>query len=132
MLKEGERVNRGAEYLELGNIKGFCSLMNESHISCANDYEISCKEVNELVKICNESGAEGARITGAGFGGCVVCMVNKEKAGSFVEKVKTKYYSEYLKKVYPEIDISGENIIVCSSVDGTQKVRINGSQQTDF
>ncbi len=122
VLKEGARVNRGSEYLENEKIEDFCRLMNESHTSCANDYEISCKEVDELVKICSESGAEGARITGAGFGGCVVCMLNKEKAESFVEKVKTRYYSEYLKRVHPEIDITGENIIICSSVDGAGRL----------
>ena len=49
-------------------------------------------------------------------------MVDKNKTGDFIEKVKKRYYTYYLNKVHPEIDIAGDNIIICSSVDGAGRV----------
>ncbi len=120
VLSEGRRVNKGADYLVNGKVTYFCRLMNESHLSCRDDYKISCEEVDELVRICNEYGADGARITGTGFGGSVVCMVSKDKTDKFKELVGEKYYKDYLQNVHPEIDNSGDNIIICSAVCGAE------------
>ncbi len=71
-------------------------LMNASHRSCADDYEISCPELEELVSIAREAGALGARLTGAGFGGCTVSLVADDGVPRFQAQVRKWYYEGYL------------------------------------
>ena len=70
------------------------SLMNESHVSCRDNYECSCAALDELTEISRESGAFGSRLTGAGWGGCAVSLLPKEKLEYFLEAVKNLYYSK--------------------------------------
>lgn len=66
--------------------------MNASHVSLRDDYEVSCEEVDVLVEEAWEiEGVIGARITGAGFGGCMVSIVKDEAVEAFKEKVGTAY-----------------------------------------
>lgn len=70
-------------------------LMNDSHVSCRDLYQCSCPELDRLVEICTaQPGAYGARLTGAGWGGCMVALVAEETAGRFVEAVKGSSYYE--------------------------------------
>ena len=75
------------ELLKLGN------LMNESHQSCRDLYECSSKELDEIVKFASEKGALGARLTGAGWGGCAVIMVENDNVKFILNEFKS-YYSE--------------------------------------
>lgn len=68
------------------------ALMNASHASCRDDYHISCPELEEITDIARENGAYGARLTGAGFGGCAVCLVPKEATSRLRNAMDTKYY----------------------------------------
>ena len=94
VLTEGRRVELAAEAMGKGNAEEFGRLMNESHQSCANDYEISCPELDELVNSLREAGALGARLTGAGFGGCSVALVRTEDVENVINRVWEKYYAK--------------------------------------
>ncbi|KAL3682927.1 hypothetical protein R1sor_000949 [Riccia sorocarpa] len=68
------------------------NLMNESHTSCSKLYDCSCPELEELVKVCRANGALGARLTGAGWGGCVVSLVEEGSVSSFLESLKKEFF----------------------------------------
>lgn len=68
------------------------SLMNESHQSLRDDYEVSSRELDQMVQIAQaQPGCFGARMTGAGFGGCAIALIAAETAVSFAEKVASTY-----------------------------------------
>jgi len=68
-------------------------LMDDSHASCRDDYECSCDELDALVAVAKEAGALGARLTGAGWGGCIVALVPKGKEDDVIAAMDAKYYA---------------------------------------
>ena len=98
VVSEAARVERAGAVLLSGNIDEFAALMNESHASCRDDYEVSCDELEALVAIAHKHGAIGARLTGAGFGGCTVNAVPIGDVDRFLKEVRWEYYETYVKE----------------------------------
>ena len=89
---ENRRTLKAIEELKLGNIAEFGQLMNESHISLRDDYEVTGYELDSLVEAAwKQEGTIGARMTGAGFGGCTVAIVKNSNLDSFIANVGKLY-----------------------------------------
>ncbi|CAI9119048.1 OLC1v1020709C1 [Oldenlandia corymbosa var. corymbosa] len=79
-------------------LKKLGDLMNDSHYSCSVLYECSCPELEELVKVCRDNGALGARLTGAGWGGCAVALVKESLVPQFILNLKEQFYQSRIDK----------------------------------
>ena len=89
---ENQRTIRAVQALKDNNIEEFGKLMNASHVSLRDDYEVSCEEIDILVDLAwAEPGVIGSRITGGGFGGCTVSIVKNEAVDKFIDTVGKKY-----------------------------------------
>ena len=89
---ENQRTIQAAKALKEDDIEKFGKLMNESHISLRDDYEVSCAEIDILVEMAWKiRGVLGARITGGGFGGCTVNIVENDAVEHFIDSVGKGY-----------------------------------------
>lgn len=105
VVEEIGRSNQAEALLEAGSVQNFGKLMNECHVSLRDLYEVSCPELNVMVNIAQTlEGCYGARLTGAGFGGCTVNLVANERVESFAKALASGYESET--GLRPEIYIS--------------------------
>ncbi len=110
VVSENERVLEAVKVLEGGNLERFGELMNQSHVSLRDDYEVSSKELDTLVELAwKQPGVLGARMTGAGFGGCTVNLVREGAAEAFAHSV-AKGYEEAL-------GLKAE-VYICQASDG--------------
>jgi galactokinase len=92
IVTENDRVLRAGAALDAGRVEEFGRLMNASHVSMRDDYEISCRELDILVELAGRvEGALGSRMTGGGFGGCTVSMVRTDAVERFRANVATGY-----------------------------------------
>lgn len=89
---ENQRTIKAVQALKENQVETFGQLMNASHVSLRDDYEVSCKEIDILVNLAWETeGVIGARITGGGFGGCTVNIVKNEAVDCFIETTGKTY-----------------------------------------
>lgn len=89
---ENQRTKRAVEVLKDGDVAEFGRLMNASHVSLRDDYEVTGIELDTLVEEAwKVDGVVGSRMTGAGFGGCTVSIVKEEAVDSFIEQVGKVY-----------------------------------------
>lgn len=92
---ENARVLAAMEALRSKDAQSFGSLMNESHVSMRDLFEISLPPIDALVKDAVAFGAEGARLTGGGFGGCLVACVADERLEEWQDRLLTEHESAY-------------------------------------
>lgn len=104
VVTENQRVIDAVAELKAGNLQKFGELMNQSHLSLKDDYEVSCPELDLLVELSQSiPGTYGSRMTGAGFGGCTVSLVDNDALQDFESKVLTEYQRRT--KLEPQIFI---------------------------
>lgn len=122
IFTEWKRVLKAVDILKRGEMLIFGELMNEAQVSCRENYEISVPEIDQLVQISLKNGAMGARLTGAGFGGCVVNLVPQENAETFKENMGKYYYQDFARHLLPEGSHWRNFVLDCKSVDGAGEV----------
>ena len=92
-ITEDKRTLSAVEALATGDFKLLGKLMTESHVSLRDDYEVSCVELDALVQSALEvEGVYGSRMTGGGFGGCTVTLVERSAAARLIQHQKEKYF----------------------------------------
>lgn len=105
VVEEIQRSDQSQALLEAGDIQSFGRLMNECHVSLRDLYEVSCPELNVMVNVAQSlDGCYGARLTGAGFGGCTVNLVAIGNVDGFVTALAKGYEKET--ELHPEIYVT--------------------------
>lgn len=113
-VTEMDRVLQAVDALKSNNLTKLGQLLYASHNSLRDDYEVTGIELDTLVEVASkQKGCIGARMTGAGFGGCAIALVHKNNVQDFINKVGT----EYKKVVGYEGGFFG-----CSSGDGVREI----------
>jgi galactokinase len=95
VVTEAARVEEGVDRVFAADVSGFGLLMDASHASLRGDFHVSSMELDELVAVAREGGAAGARLTGAGFGGCVVALADRWTVGGVLETLVAEYYERH-------------------------------------
>jgi galactokinase len=114
IVTENARVLEAVNVMKAGNIKRLGELFNASHASLRDDFEVTNEALNQIVECAQEqSSCYGARMTGAGFGGCAVTLVQEENAEEFTKSVSAAY------KQKSGLDAS---IYVCKASEGANLV----------
>ena len=113
VVTEQKRVMDSVRALKNGDYDEFGRLMYESHASLRDDYEVSVPELDTFVEASREKGAPGARLTGAGFGGCAIALVPTEKVDELVEVTRTQYEEQDFKEpaFYQFVPAAGAEVV---------------------
>ena len=116
VISENERVLAAAEAMTAGDAEKMGKLMDASHISMRDDFEITNDELNIMVELAqSQFGCYGARMTGGGFGGCAVALVQDDVSDTFVENIRQSYSEKT--GLTPEI-------YVCNASSGVEVILI--------
>lgn len=113
-VTEMDRVQNAVAALKNNNLEKLGELLYESHASLKNDYEVTGLELDTLVDVASkQKGCIGARMTGAGFGGCAIALVHKDCTNDFIASVQTEYTK-----------VVGYNggFFACASGDGVKEI----------
>ena len=113
VVSENGRVLSAVEALRNGDVASFGYLMNESHESLRDDFEVSSAELDSIVEAARAvEGCLGARMTGGGFAGCAVALVEAHAAGSFAVRVAETYEEAtgLIPSIYPSVPSNGVSL----------------------
>ncbi len=117
VLSEATRVLQCSRLLQSADAAGFGRLLSESHESLRDDYEVSTPELDQLVAISRAAGALGARLTGAGFGGCVIALCTRETVAAVQGALAQEFYA-------PKSAPADEVMFVAEPSAGAQVTRL--------
>jgi len=92
VVTEADRVYRAEAALQAADLPTFGTLLTASHVSLRDDYEVSSPALDELVGIAEAAGAVGARLTGAGMGGCIIAVARAQKVEAVLDRLRTEFY----------------------------------------
>jgi|SRR5450432_194598 len=96
IIEENQRLLDGCDFLKQHNLDAFGKMMYAAHEGLSHDYEISCPESDFLVKTIHQiPGVHGARQMGGGFGGCIICLAEKDAVENFTRRISEKYEKQY-------------------------------------
>jgi galactokinase len=119
VITENARTLRAADAMKRGDAETLGKLMIASHVSLRDDFEVSSNELNVMVECAlQEDGCFGARMTGAGFGGCAVALVRAAIADNFASNVS---------RAYENATGLSPNIYVCRATNGAEIVKGSGT-----
>ena len=114
VITENERVPKAAVALERGDLAMVGKLMADSHHSLRDDYEVSCPELDLMVDLATKQpGVHGARMTGGGFGGCTVNLVDRASTSEFKRHIKEKYTAATGRR---------PDVFVCDTSEGVERI----------
>jgi len=117
VIAENERVLRFVKALDENNFSAIGTCMAESHLSLKNDFEVSCPELDLMVQLANQcQGVVGARMTGGGFGGCTINLVESNSVPTLINRVSENY--KHITQIDPEI-------YVLQAASGAVEVSLN-------
>jgi galactokinase len=115
VVEEIERTRRAVPLLAAGDMIAFGRLLNDCHASLRDLYEVSIPELDTMVRVAQSlPGCYGARLTGAGFGGCTVNLVAREQVGAFSRSLARGYEAE---TGFPP------EIYICTASRGAQRIK---------
>jgi galactokinase len=115
VISENARTVAAAAALMKGDLKELGRLMAEAHLSYSRDFEASCTEADAMVALAQDlPGLIGARLTGGGFGGCTINLVEREHAADFSEELSARYATEA--GIVPQV-------MICHASGGAHKVQ---------
>ena len=116
VVKEIARVESAVAALKTGKKQSFGALMYSGHASLRDLYEVSTVELDTLVAIAHDlPGCIGARLTGAGFGGCTINLVEESQAPDFIQSLEQAYYEKTERKA---------QVYLCKASNGAEATRI--------
>ena len=115
VITENDRVQNFASALQRGDVASLGPLMAESHRSLRDDYEVSCRELDVMVEIASrQHGVYGARMTGGGFGGCTINLVDSAQSTEFQRRVSAEYAAAI--GIHPDI-------YICQASQGAEEIQ---------
>jgi galactokinase len=116
VISDSNRVLEGVAALRAGDVLRFGQLMDEAHVSFRDDFAASCDECDLLVELAQKlPGCLGSRLTGGGFGGCTVSLVEAKAADGFAAELKAQYKQR---------QGVAADIFVCEIADGAGAVSV--------
>jgi galactokinase len=95
VVTENQRVLNAITKLTANDMVGFGELLYQAHDSIKNDYEVSCRELDYIIDAAKANSAIGARLTGAGFGGCALAIIDKAKTPEFINCLTAGYKAAF-------------------------------------
>jgi galactokinase len=108
VISENQRVLDAMTALSNDDLLGFGKLLYQAHESIKNDYAVSCKELDFIVDTAKASAAIGARLTGAGFGGCAVVIIDEAKVAEFIKYLTKEYKALF--EIEPDFLVLKDNL----------------------